>query len=138
MPFLKKRRTGYDEEELPMASMVDIIFLLLIFFISVTKFKVLETELKVTVPAPVKQTKQQGKPLVQEIVIEVKPQKILVNGTRWTLEEVEQKLNAIAKINKGQRIIILGDKRALHEEMINVVNICSKADLLNISLAMPD
>lgn len=138
MGFMSRRRRRDEGAELEMASMIDIIFLLLIFFISVTKFKTLETKLKVAVPAMEKATKQESRPPVQEIVIEVRPNTILVNGTTWTLDQLQAKLKLMAEIDKDQPIIILGHKDALHEEIVNVINSCSRADLLNVSLAIPD
>jgi len=117
-----------------LAPMIDILLLLLSFFIISWQFSRSETELKVSVP-----TAQEGaEPERQrgEIIINVLADGTLrVEGTTVDLSQLHDKLSAIAKQFKNQPVRIRGDGKVAYQRIVEVIDTCQKAGIWNISFA---
>lgn len=117
-----------------MAPMIDIVFLLLIFFIVTWQFTRSETEIDVAVP-----TASEGTTLTRprgEIIIN-----ILADGTirvdSATLDhpQLEQRLASIAAQFESQPVRIRGHGDVTYQKIVDVINTCQKAGIWNISFA---
>ncbi len=117
-----------------LAPMIDIVFLLLIFFIVTWQFSRSETELNVAVP-----TAEEGSELNRpkgEIIINVLPDgTIRVEGATVDLPQLLEKLAAIAKQFKNQPVRIRGDGNVAYQRIVEVIDTCQKAGIWNISFA---
>jgi biopolymer transport protein ExbD len=117
-----------------LAPMIDIVFLLLIFFIVTWQFSRSETELNVAVP-----TAEEGSELNRpkgEIIINVLPDgTIRVEGTTVDLGQLREKLSAIAKQFENQPVRIRGDGKVEYQRIVEVIDTCQKAGIWNISFA---
>ncbi|MCU0749336.1 MAG: biopolymer transporter ExbD [Akkermansiaceae bacterium] len=117
-----------------LAPMIDIVFLLLIFFIVTWQFSRSETELNVSVP-----TAEEGSELNRpkgEIIINVLPDGVIrVEGSTVDLPQLLDKLSAIAKQFKNQPVRIRGDGSVDFQRIVEVIDTCEKAGIWNISFA---
>jgi biopolymer transport protein ExbD len=117
-----------------LAPMIDIVFLLLIFFIVTWQFTRSETELNVSVP-----TAEEGSDLNRpkgEIIINVLPDgTIRVEGLTVNLPQLHEKLSAIAKQYENQPVRIRGDGQVAYQRIVEVIDTCQKAGIWNISFA---
>jgi biopolymer transport protein ExbD len=117
-----------------LAPMIDILLLLLSFFIISWQFSRSETELNVSVP-----TAQEGaEPERQrgEIIINVLPdESIRVEGLTMTLPQLHDKLSDIAARFKNQPVRIRGDGKVAYQRIVEVIDTCQKAGIWNISFA---
>jgi biopolymer transport protein ExbD len=117
-----------------LAPMIDILLLLLSFFIIGWQFSRSETELNVSVP-----TAQEGAEPEQqrgEIIINVLPDgTVRVEGLTVDLLQLHSKLSAIAKQFKNQPVRIRGDAKAEYQHIVKVIDTCQKAGIWNISFA---
>jgi biopolymer transport protein ExbD len=117
-----------------LAPMIDILLLLLSFFIISWQFSRSETELNVSVP-----TAQEGaEPDRQrgEIIINVLPDGVIrVEGVSVDLPQLYEKLAAIAKQYKNQPVRIRGDGGVAYQRIVEVIDTCQKAGIWNISFA---
>ena len=117
-----------------LAPMIDILLLLLSFFIISYQFSRSETELKVSVP-----TAQEGaEPERQrgEIIINILTDGTLrVEGATVDLNQLQDKLAAIAKQFKNQPVRIRGDGKVSYQRIVEVIDTCQKAGIWNISFA---
>jgi biopolymer transport protein ExbD len=117
-----------------LAPMIDIVFLLLIFFIVTWQFSRSETELSVSVP-----TAQEGaEPNRQrgEIIINVLADgTIRVEGVTMDLDQLFAKLEPIAKQYENQPVRLRGDGAGTYQRMVEVIDTCQKAGIWNISFA---
>ncbi|MCF7667181.1 MAG: biopolymer transporter ExbD [Akkermansiaceae bacterium] len=117
-----------------LAPMIDILLLLLSFFIISWQFSRSETELNVTVP-----TAQEGAdPERQrgEIIINVLPDRVIrVEGSDMDLPMLHEKLAAIAKQFENQPVRIRGDGKVDYQRIVEVIDTCQKAGIWNISFA---
>ena len=117
-----------------LAPMIDIVFLLLIFFIVTWQFSRSETELNVSVP-----TAEEGADLNRakgEIIINVLPDgTIRVDSATMDLLQLHAKLASIAKQFKNQPVRIRGDGQVAYQRIVEVIDTCQKAGIWNISFA---
>lgn len=117
-----------------MAPMIDIVFLLLIFFIVTWQFTRSETELSVSVPTAEEGAdpqRQQG-----EIIINIlADQSIKVEGLVMDLPQLFDKLSPIAKQYPNQPVRIRGDGQVPYQRMVEVIDTCQKAGIWNVSFA---
>ncbi|MEX1113756.1 MAG: biopolymer transporter ExbD [Akkermansiaceae bacterium] len=119
---------------LQLAPMIDIVLLLLCFFITSWQYSQSETELNVSVP-----TAQEGAdPDRQrgEIIINILPDStIRVEGITVDLEQLRGKLTAIAKQYQNQPVRIRGDGDVPYQRIVEVIDTCQKSGIWNISFA---
>ncbi|MFZ9935963.1 MAG: ExbD/TolR family protein [Luteolibacter sp.] len=117
-----------------LAPMIDIVFLLLIFFIVTWQFSRYETELDVSVP-----TAEEGAELTRpkgEIIINVLSNgTIRVEGATVDLPQLHDKLAAIARQFENQPVRIRGDGSVAYQRIVEVIDTCSRAGIWNISFA---
>ncbi len=114
--------------------MVDIVFLLLIFFLVTWNFARYETELDVKVP-----TAKEGKESrrsVGEVIINVKTDgSIVMNRKTITPEELGGTLRKIAELYPDQAVILRGDEGADYRHIVSVLDVCRGANIWNVAFA---
>lgn len=117
-----------------LAPMIDIVFLLLIFFIVTWQFTRSETELSVSVPTAregAEPERQRG-----EIVINILGDStIRIEGTTVDLPQLLNKLAPIAAAFENQPVRIRGDGDVAYQRIVDVIDTCQKAGIWNISFA---
>ncbi len=131
---MKFQDTEIPKAEIQMAPMIDVVFLLLIFFIVTWNYARFETELDVSVPVAEEGADPQR--TVGEIIVNVrKDGGIILNSVEITEEQLLSKLKTIAEIYKDQAVILRGDKEAAYDHIIRVLNVCQKAKIWNVAFA---
>lgn len=120
---------------LQLAPLIDVLLLLLLFFIITMNLAKQETEIEISVPAA-DEGKINTDRDVGEIVVNVKKDgTITVEGVTVTQEQLLAKLQLIASVHKDQAVILRGDENSLHKDNVAVLNVCQKAGIWNISFA---
>lgn len=109
--------------------LIDVVFILLIFFIVSSVFKKDELALVLNLPtSSAKEIELKQK----EIIIELNHEKLAIYSKETTLESLEEEM---MKIDDKQRNIIFKiDKEVKYEKIIEVLEILQKHQLFNISL----
>ena len=122
---------------LAMTSMLDVIFLLLCFFVTVSVFSQWESE--VTIALPGAETATEPERLPGEIIINLAEDgSIKVNGASLTVEDLGSRLKKVSKFFPGQPVIIRADKAVKYEKLMSVIDTCRGADVWNFSLAVQE
>lgn len=120
--------------EVQFTSMIDIVFLLLCFFIATSIFSQWEYEVDVILP-----TAQSGKlpeRMPGEVIINLtRDGRLVINQQEFTAEQLEKRLAGVARYFPGQPIILRGDREVEYDHVIRVIDICRRADIWNISFA---
>ena len=117
-----------------LTSMLDVIFLLLCFFVTVSVFSQWESEISIKLPAA--KTADEPDRLPGEIIANIaKDGSIRVNGADLSLSQLGEKLQRIATFFSGQAVIIRADKETPYEYLVNVIDVCRGAGVWNFSLA---
>ena len=114
------------------APMVDVLLVLLCFFILTWNFARKEMELDVKVPT----AEHGGEPAldVNQTVLNLKADGSLVMNTRpVSYEELGRKMEALAKINKDYAIILRGDENVPYRYVARVLDVCRGAGIWNVA-----
>jgi biopolymer transport protein ExbD len=129
-----KRRTRSRPAALALTSMLDVIFLLLCFFVTASVFSQWESEISIQLPSAA--TGEQPSRLPGEIIVNLaKDGAVSVNGRKLTLGDLESRLSRIAKFYPGQPVIIRADRETKYDSLVRVIDTCRAADVWNFSLA---
>jgi biopolymer transport protein ExbD len=131
---MKFRNQALEPAGMQLAPMIDIVFLLLIFFIVTWQFSRSETEMKISVPSS--QEGADPKRVLGEIIVNVRVNgEVVVEGQVMSQARLKEKLAAIARQHKNQPIRLRGDAEASYQTIVEVIDTCQKAGIWNISFA---
>ena len=109
--------------------LIDVVFILLIFFIVSSVFKKDELALVLNLPTS---SAQEIELKEKEIIIELNDEKLAIHGNETSYESLEEEIIKIE--DKERNIIFRIDKDVKYEKIIKVLEILQKGQLFNISL----
>lgn len=116
------------------APMVDILLVLLCFFIVTWSFARKENELDVKVPSA--QNAKDSNPVVNQTVLNVKADGTVVwNRKAITGPDLAAKLKELSGLFPDYAIIVRGDERVPFRFIANVLDICREANIWNVAFA---
>jgi biopolymer transport protein ExbD len=116
------------------APMVDILLVLLVFFIVTWNFALTENELDVKVPSAVNSKEQQ--PFLQQVVLNVrKDGTVVLNRKELSRSDLLAKLKQLAELYPDQAVIVRGDEQLSYQGLVNVVDVCREANIWNLVFA---
>ncbi|WP_072681301.1 biopolymer transporter ExbD [Arcobacter sp. LA11] len=121
----KKRETIAPD----LTPLIDVVFILLIFFIVSSVFK--KEELALILDLPSSQA-QELEIEPKEISIEINKNKLAIYGKEISFDELDKKLSEIN--DKKNNIIVRIDKDVVYERIVKVLDNLQKYDLNNLSL----
>jgi biopolymer transport protein ExbD len=128
-------KIGEQKQGFPLTSLIDLLFILLIFFMTASMYAQFESELNVQVPVSSEAVSIEREPT--EIIVNVTDDgKFVVNQVERSLKEIEDMLLQIASVYRGEHIIIRGDQETAYRNIIKVLDACKKADIWNVSFAV--
>lgn len=117
-----------------MAPLIDIVFITLIFYMTLSIFYQLETELSISVPRSEESQETVRSP--GEIIINIDQEgKTTVNQKTLSGSELEGMLQKIAALYPNQPVIIRADKKTYHEAVVQVLDACAAANIWNIAFS---
>ncbi len=124
-----------DELDLNMTPLIDVVFLLLIFFMVSTTFQK-ETELKVQLPQASEQAPTEESHSI-ELVINARGG-YFVNGRELNDSSMVTVRNAINKLARGKKdtpLVIRADAMAPHQSVITAMDAAGQLGMVKFSLA---
>ncbi|MCA9134842.1 MAG: biopolymer transporter ExbD [Planctomycetales bacterium] len=122
---------------LSMTPLIDVVFLLLIFFLVASRLSQEDRELDIPLPSAAHAMPMTAEP--QELVVNIDDRgTIFVNHQTLTAEQFERLLRQTL-VNRplGQSVIIRADRRVPLQAPVNVMDICLKCGA-NYSLSIAD
>jgi len=128
-------KAGPHKPPFPLAAMVDIMFLLLLFFMLTSLYAEMEAELNITLPKSEEASAIER--AVQDIIVNVKADgTYVINQIAYDAPQVDEILRALAKQYQGDHIIIRGDMEAKYDSIIQLLSLCTKYNIWNINFAV--
>ncbi|MFX4234509.1 ExbD/TolR family protein [Aliarcobacter butzleri] len=114
---------------LDLTPVIDVVFILLIFFIVTSVFK--KEELALLLDLPTSNAKEME---VKEgqIFIELGKDKLAIKGIEISFDSLEDNLKAIK--NKNNPVIVRIDKKVEYERVVKVLDLLQKYSLVNLAL----
>jgi biopolymer transport protein ExbD len=124
-----------DDEDfgINLTPMVDVVFLLLIFFLAATTFANEEVALDLRLPqAKSGQSGKNEKPLVVNVLADGR---LNVDGREVSFEALRQKLQAAGERNAEQAVLVRGDQQAQFGLGVQVLDACRLAKIKKVDFA---
>ena len=119
---------------LSLTPLIDVVFLLLIFFLVTSEFEEEERRLDIVLPTATSAVPMTGKP--REIVIDIDDQgKVYLGGQSTTFEDLEKLLRAaVAKNPTNQSAVIRADRSTSFQPVVTVMDVCNSAGITDYSV----
>ncbi len=127
-------RTKTEAPGFQLAPMIDVIFLLVCFFVTTQIFSQWETEIDIQLPTA--ETGSVPERLPGEIIINIlKDGSLVVNRVVLDDAALTKRLKRLVRLFPGQPVLIRADKTTDYEHVVHVLDLCRKSDIWNISFA---
>lgn len=133
-----------DEPDINVSSLIDMVFLLLAFFIATASLVRSEADLGIRLPGMLAQAQSVDTP--DEQTIEVRETgRVVLNGLEYDTPDSTElpqlvqmltryKLSSVA--NKTESMVTLqGDDETKHQRVVDVMNACARAGIKNVTFA---
>ena len=118
----------------PLTPMIDVVFLLLCFFVTSQIFAQWETEIDIALPTAA--TGGMPQRLPGEVIINVMADgTAVVNGQSLDDGELRTMMDRLVELFPGQPVLLRADKSTAYEHVVRVLDTCRQADIWNISFA---
>jgi biopolymer transport protein ExbD len=132
MKFSGKLKT--DPVGFQIAPMIDVVFLLLIFFVTSQIYAQWEAEIGIHLPTA--KTAEEKPRLQGEIIINVsRDGTIVVSGQTLDDDRLGVVLKRLVSVYPGQPVLIRADRKTAYEQVVRVLDICRRCDVWNVSFA---
>ena len=134
---MKIRRAKEDKLEIGMSSLIDCVFLLLIFFLVTTIAK--KENRDIDIELPVSTSSLDVPPDNDTMVIGVNKEKMLFyNGRPVTISELHQILLELSEESSDRRIRVDCDKAVAFSRVVEILDLCSFRGLRNVAVRTYD
>ncbi len=133
MRFASKTEEDYS---LQLTSLIDVVFLLLIFFMVSTSFVDFTRRMDILLPQSKKSTEVER---VENFLLEVGVEKKLsLNGKDITIDDLERRLMEARRTPGRRTLIIKADKRLDYGFIVRIMGISFSAGIRDISVAVKE
>ena len=134
MKFSGSERRRAKAPTLALTSMLDVIFLLLCFFVTASVFSQWESEISISLPSA-SSAETPGR-LPGEVILNVaRDGSVTVNARKLTLDDLGGRLRKVAEFYPGQPVVIRADRETSYDSLVKVIDTCRGAGVWNFSLA---
>ncbi|HEY5751828.1 MAG TPA: biopolymer transporter ExbD [Chthoniobacterales bacterium] len=114
-----------------LAPMIDVLLVILVFFIVTWNFALEENELDVKVPSA--KSGSEGQPQFSQVVVNVKVDgTYIINKKQLTADELLTRLTKLSELYPDQAIILRGDENVEYKHIMKVMDICRQANIWNL------
>jgi biopolymer transport protein ExbD len=113
---------------LELTPLIDMVFLLLIFFLVATTFHQEEREMQIALPVATSAGPISG--LLQELIVNVNEEgEIILGGRRIEADALRGMVAEAVKTNPDQKVTVRGDRRTVYANIVTVLDICKGAGI---------
>lgn len=134
---MARRRRHDDEMELNLIPMIDIMLILLIFFMVATTIKHAEKALPIELPQSAASIDLNARDKLLVIGIDSTGNKYIDAG-KVTTDALHERIHAAAVADSTQQIRVDADRKTPYEDLVEVIELCQFEGLRNISLHTRD
>jgi biopolymer transport protein ExbD len=133
MPF---KLQNSDEIPQPnLTSMIDVLFLLILFFVVATKFMDSERQIELKVPQVSDRGALTAAP-EKKVINVYQDGAITLDGADVTLEQLTKRLAAARSQYKGIGVLVRGDGTGQFQRVASVLNACRQAGIAELGIAV--
>ena len=129
-----RSRIASQHPGIQLAPLVDVLLLLLIFFLITWNAARNENELDVKVPKA-SAAREKSAP-IGDVIVNVKSDgNVVVNRRTLSGPDLATMLKGLVQLNPDQAVVIRGDEAGAYKNIIGVLNVCSEAGVTNVAFA---
>ena len=129
-------KTQHDEAPtLNLTSMIDVLFLLIIFFMVATKFDELERNIDVAVPEVPQAADASAAPQPQIVSVHSDGH-IELNGAPLELDELTTRLSAQSSAGTLSTVVIRGDAQCPFQHIASALSACRQAGVAELGITV--
>ncbi|HMP91069.1 MAG TPA: biopolymer transporter ExbD [Kiritimatiellia bacterium] len=139
--------TANEGDEMQMAPLIDVVFLLLIFFMVTSSLQKFETDLGIRLPGRIQQSEQLVMP--DEQIVEILPDgRVMLNNQFYDAPESREMPQLTMTLKRFKQASDLANVRALltiqasgrseHQRLMDVLNAAAGADIAFVSIGLGD
>ena len=129
-----RSRTAPQHPGIQLAPLVDVLLLLLIFFLLTWNAARNENELDIKIPKASTATEKTAP--IGDVIVNVKSDgSVVVNRRGLSGPDLQSLLKNLVQLNADQAVEIRGDEAGEYKNIVNVLDICSQAGVTNVAFA---
>ena len=119
---------------LSLTPLIDVVFLLLIFFLVTSEFEDEERRLDIVLPTATSAVPMSVKP--RELVVDIDSDgAIYLRGQTISLEQLQQLLtDSVAKNPTNQSVVIRADRQTSFQPVVDVMDVCNRTGVSDYSV----
>lgn len=122
------------EPQFQLAPMIDIIFLLLIFFVAT--YTVAQEERTLDINLPAAQAAEEKARVLEDIVVNLnRDGKVTLNRRPYTLKNLRGRLRQLAQFTDKAGVIIRADGACEHRYVVKVMDMCADLGIRRVSFS---
>ena len=131
---MAKFRHSSVASTLSLTPLIDVVFLLLIFFLVTSEFEEEERRLDIVLPSATSATPMISKP--REIVVDIDSSgSMYLSGQPTSLMELQRLLRiAVASNPTNQSVVIRADRSTSFQPVVSVMDLCNKSGVSDYSV----
>jgi biopolymer transport protein ExbD len=118
--------------------LIDVVFLLLIFFLVTSEFEEEERRLDIVLPSATSASPMTSKP--RELVIDITAEgEIFMRGQELTRKRLGERLQqAVANNPTNQTVVIRADEQVPFQPVVSVMDLCNRSGVSDYSVTTKD
>jgi len=129
-----RSRTTLQHPGIQLAPLVDVLLLLLIFFLLTWNAARNENELDIKIPKAT--TAKEKTAPIGDVIVNVKADGgVIVNRRALSGPDLLSLLKGLVQLNPDQAVVIRGDQAGEYKNIVNVLDICSQAGVTSVAFA---
>jgi len=122
-----------QEEPVNLMPLIDMVFLLLIFFLVATTFRQEEREINIQLPGLF--SSQPLSSLPQQLIINIREDgSVVITGKTYDRKELEEMLGTVATYDPNREVLIRADERSLHRYFAEVAAIVRRCGISEVKI----
>lgn len=133
---MKFKRSSLPEAEVSLTPLIDVVFLLLIFFVLTTRLP--EQQLELNLPSLTNSSNATNQAISEQRVINIFADKTisLDNSLLADLDQLKQQLQAVQEQIADVAIILRADAKVEHQQLVAVLEILQELQLHQVELSV--
>lgn len=129
-------KTHLDEQPtLNLTSMIDVVFLLIIFFMVGTRFGAVESKLNVKVPQVNAAGKSTSAPSKLTVNV-LSDGRVLLDEKPVTLDELRRELIAVKRRSRDASVVVRGDADGAFQHVAGVLATCREVGIADLGISV--
>ncbi len=129
------KRFAEEPPSLNLTPMIDVVFLLIIFFMLGTKFTELERKLELRIPE-VASAETVVPPPDPRVINVYRDGTVTLDRKPVTLEDLQKELSVARQEFPAVSVLIRGDSEVRYQRIADVLSACKQAQIVNVAVAV--